>query len=512
MAVTLPPHSNTSPGGDSSIQSSLLTPPVTPLDVHELPYRPPETDSISLKMKKRKHNHKDEQNTYERVCDHKSTILGLSCDHNATSHRIAYAPSFDPKRSKSVDMLKLATSGSVSPTSVQVEAELRKEEVRRTRRWTLPSKSAATRGLTPLRSTVKQSTWRVIGESPAMITLRRATTNQHPNRAEMTFFPEPTFSYERSGLLSYLVSTFTKRKTSQEPAMLNFRPVGSRPYHRSALISSNSAHPTLTLPAATVYTETTVGARLAMPSLVPEMVVPRRCSTKYTSGGITYEILWDNDDNSSATQEFSRMSASPRRPSVAMIELEAQLVRRDSSKGYSSNSSRKSSSAMSYNSAGVLPEPNTALDSLEQLFPRLLHKTGLRDLPRSRKSQQRRSTSCSITVNEVQQQTLVDDSGRRDSVSANGLFPPLRYSHQSRTPSNPPSRYKQSPEAFEQGDNAWEGQPQRVGSFVGSKIGSSSHCRRRSSAKGQLVSGITCIPSVDVLGDIEESESQPLLR
>lgn len=310
-----------------------------------------------------------------------------------------------------------------------------------------------------------------------MITLRRATTSKSSRRTELTFFPEPKFSHERSGLLSYLVSTFTKVATSSDKTSLF--PIRTRRSSDSTASAKDGSRRTLTSPAATVYTETTIDASLAMPGLSHARDTMRRCSTKYVSNNVTYEIIWDDNDNSSVTQSSPQPSVSDRRLSLAVLKLESQLASSKPSTRRASELSRKSSVRRSYDSVDMFPERKMTHERLEQLFPALLHRSGLRDLPRSRQARQRRSTVCSITIDEPQQQILTGDGSREGSTGIIDFFPPFSGPISDTANLGDVHGDENEPEEVGQGRRLSESYRWQSRSSFGSLIGSSSRIHKQ---------------------------------
>lgn len=483
MSYPFPPAVSVRPtGGGTSIKSTLLTPPITPLSADDVPYRAATDDNVSLNMRKGKRTcaktkSKEQQKRPQQARASSSEVPTLD-----TMGRI------DKVRSHSLGLIARPDSGSVSPGSVKAGTPPSEDGTgNRSRRWTLSSKSAATRGFTPLKSTVKQATLSDRVESPAMITLRRATTNKSPKRNELTFFPEPKFGNESNGLLSYLVSTFTMSNLSDMAAPLFADAKSSR----NSSVGSGAAHPVSTYPAATVCTETTVESSFINPGYRPVKPSSRRCSARYISGETNYEVIWDDNDSLTSTQDSSGPSVPDRRMSMAVVKLESQLARSDTSSRRPSDKSMGSSTRASLSSAKQKYAQALTPDKLEQLFPRLLHKAGMGDLPRSRTGRKRRSTVCSITVDEPEQQTLAGNGGRKASTFTIDFFPPLSNTTSRRTSAAmSPSRLPgaASPcttrvsHSGKDADTTLSASPPKRRPGLGSMVGSSSHIRRRSSA------------------------------
>ena len=426
----------------SSINSSLLTPPLTPRSNHDIPFQPTESDRTSLNLKKR--------SKQKRMCKSKRDGFPESRQNNSSNGLIADGR----ERSKSLIAYSKRVSGDISPGSINPSAYT-VDRMQRMRRWTLPSKSTSTRCITPLRSTVKQATFGSAVESPAMITLRRATTSKSHKRMELTFFPEPRFSNERSSFLSYIVSTFSRTSLPSEAVAPVLHKSSST---RSDSVDSGLSRRGVAYPAATVFTEITVEPTLTSSSLTPPNCRSRRTSTRYVTGGTSYEIIWDEND-SSTTQDSSRQSTVDRRSSVAVTKLEAQLCRASTSTKSSDQSELLEQRSRAPSSSVLTHE------KLQQLMPRLLHKTGLRNLPRSNADKIRHKTKHSITTEEGTSEVLVEPDRRQSTCTIN-CFPPLE-SRRISLVCLPPSYEDLSPKPID-----------TYRSRLGSMIGASCHAKK----------------------------------
>lgn len=514
MAAPFPQLQQAStPVDASSIKSAFLIPPLTPLDIHDVPYRPPQHGQSSLDMKKKHHDHVEAFSVSD---------LSVNRHHGAPERHDSpkyVSPGHDTRatkymrHSRPLEETNPHDSGSTpskSPTAVSKIQESDGDIGSRQRRWKLPSKSEATRGFTPLRSTVKQATLHQDAESPAIIILRRATNNPPPRKSELTFFPEPTFSHERDGLLNYLISTFSRASMCNNRTSNLFH--DGRRSSRSTSVDSAAANGTVTMPAATVCTETAVDANLTMPGMMSDFFAKRRCSTKYTSGSTVYEIIWDENDSVSNADSSSRPSVgNGRRPSLAVFTLETQLARSHGSSRKQSQVSGISARRTSTKSFDMFPEQALTVGKLEAILPRLLHKTGLRDLPKSRAGRQRKSTICSITIDEADPRTLQGCGAEEHRLSVSGIefFPPLT----SRRNSGIADRGWTSDVDFEIADISTS----RKKPVHKSMVGSIDYTRRQSSGYVTTAMGIFRQPfnrvtsSISSENDGYESDKQPLL-
>lgn len=460
MSYQFPAYTSVTPTGEgSSIKSSLLTPPLTPHSEHDVPYRPTKADKTSLSMKKPKHKSKKRKSSKARNQRQSAIDDPPNCSATLPADNVCRRRSFN------------------TPYGGKTLCESADDAVERSRRWTLPSKSASTRVFTPLGSTVKQATLTNEVESPAMITLRRASTNKRPKRVEMTFFPEPKFGNERSTLLSYIVSTFTRADEMTTVQRTNGNLSANSTSMRSASVGSDGAHPASTFPAATVCTETFVESTLALPD--PDVIKPtrRRCSTKYVTADTSLEVIWDeNDLSTTTTQDSSQPSiTSGRRPSMAAVKLEAQLASSMQGSRRASTQSRKSSRTNSQGSVGMFLEQVMTPGKLSSLFPRLQHESVLRDLPRSRGS---RGVNVKMNVGSNSREANVDH--RRSSAQTLDLFPPLP-SRRSSVVRDGVGRVSSTQQADGQTCRRTSAASSLPTWRTGAMVGSSSHSRRRSS-------------------------------
>lgn len=461
MSFQFPAYTSVTPTGDgSSIDSSLLTPPLTPHSEHDVPYRPAKSDKTSLSMRSPRHKNKKSRAT------------------KAHRQRQALADELTDYPAKFViDDIRRDRSSTI-PYSGRTLFQPTEDASERSRRWTLPSKSTPTQVFTPLGSTVKQATMRGERESPAMITLRRASTCRKPKRVEMTFFPEPKFDNERSNLLSYIVSTFSRSDAVTTIQRTNGNFSRNSTSTRSASVGSDGAHPASTFPAATVCTETFVESTLTMPDPEITKLARRRCSTKYVTGDTSFEVIWDENDGSTTTPDSSPPSATPiRRPSMAAVKLEAQLASISQSSRRPSDQSRKSSRTNSQGSVNMFLEQVMTPKKLSSLFPRLLHESSLRNLPRSRGGSRGDRTNSDL---DPDSQVTIDERRKLSQAPAIDFFPPLPTRRSSKG-KDAARRRSSAQQADVQPCRRMSAAPASPAWRTGAMVGSSSHSRRRSS-------------------------------
>ena len=317
---------------DSSVHSyRLLTPPLSPASSEDIPFKPEHGDhtSLSMKTRHRGQHHRRQRRLRNRACQSSHDLrLTLPTDEVAV-HPLDH--------SKSLPTLK-QTRAQPSP---RIQSDSKRNSVGligpRSRRWTLPSKAPPTRGVASM-TTVETKPARQKKQeppdnlSPAMITLRRATTTRNESRKmSLTFFPEPTFERSRSGLLSSFLSTLTNvgnRSDPNDDADIVGK-ASSRRSSRTPSIEKGKAQPASCESAPIICTQVTgVVPSISVPGQKKSVSTPRRCSTKFVSGGSVFEVIWDEDMSSTTSDASSQPGLSPggRRKSVAVDMLESQLV------------------------------------------------------------------------------------------------------------------------------------------------------------------------------------------
>lgn len=424
MSHAFSSHMAAAPVGDSaSMDSTLLTPPLTPQSDYEIPYKPTMSDHLSLNQKKKNHKH---MKGFGMKREQRQGTTPLTADVSvaATSGR---PQSGGIHRSQSESIIRRRSTLEVSPRgSLPVTHSLAPKEDR-SRRWTLPFKSNATRAVTEVESTVKHATLRSKQESPAMITLRRATTSKTRRGTSLTFFPPPVFERQGSGLLNYLISTLSGSvKTTRSFVLAGGDMLQDSPRDLRVQI------PTFGHAAPTVCTETTVWHEVTVPGDEARITPRRRCSSKFVSNNQIFEVIWDENDSLTSSQETSRSSVggsgdggvSSRKRSMAVEQLEIQMVKseaasRQSSQGASQRVSRRGS----YTASASILNSQVLARKLSQTFSRLTHELALQNLPRS-KGKGNQASSIETSLSEPVQYQFTDDSKFR-LMSTIEFFPPL---------------------------------------------------------------------------------------
>ena len=474
------------PAREGSLHSStLLTPPQTPTIPKDAPFKPKHDDNISLSMKRRHTRDQHNDNTPPpRACVSDADL------RNSPPR----GPPLRRERSRSVPDLRGSRTFPISKAIPPAKTTGSGSADPRRRRWTLPSKASSTTYLAPTALTVpilskakekKHATKE--SDSPAMITLRRATTAKtSPRQMSLTFFPEPTFQRSRSGFLSSFLGTITRSEAKSNIDIVDIyqQENSTRRSSRSASVDSGKAQPSSSERAPTVCTEITgVEPRLSFPGQASSDPAFRRCSTRFISAGSVYEVIWDeNGSSTSSDTPPPQPITSQRRRSVAVEQLQSQLYKAEA------QSRRESLAAQpSLNTPSSMPErPDQSREpSFGQLFAYKLSQSAsdsfIHHLPRAQAS---RGTSLGNLV--------VPEEESEDGQPARTVefFPPLRSratTDASKTSpghtvdassSDPPSAHRTTPARQS---------PPRTSSQaggLGSMVGVSTHMRRTSAAPG----------------------------
>lgn len=488
---------NFSPVGSasSSLRSEpFLSPPVSHSSLDDIPFKAQENDRVSLSLKKAKGRRHGQRPGFSHRQFHSEKLKTLR--NKAQKCGSGHGPS--QRSLRTARSLPL-----IQPRFGPGIVELLPSPKRQTRRWTVPSKAGSTRGLativpvqTPASIADDHSSQRVkMSQSPAMITLRRATTSESHRRASFTSFPTPKFSRGSSGFLSSFLNSITGQ--DGPPPNANTKPgPASRTAHASrsaSVISNGEVLVSTTAAAPPVQTEVVqVEPRLSLCNSNHEANPFRRCSTRYISDNAVYEIIWDENWSSTSSEGAS---SSPQGKSLAMdgrcpVSTDAlgrrlsMILNQSSRKSIPVVTGRKMSCAQGSTSKRIL-EGLSESPSLAKMF---------RDpgfgipLPRSRASRKAETLRPMAVQVEFEQSTLADPPPLDVGTAAVEFFPPLR----SRANTNgstasadkPPDPHQESLEAVEQMDEATVGsledapgrQQGRRG--YGSMVGISSRAKR----------------------------------
>ena len=482
----------------SSVRSdTLATPPTSHKSFGDIPYKAQDDDHISLSMKKGKSHRRewDEtsprwKTTAVRPPNRKSKTQTSGSRHRPRSLRKTHSlPTVQPR----------FDHGSVETFEAPGNAP------KRARRWTVPSKAVSTCGLATLvqvdetasKTNSNDNTTTRAALSPAMITLRRATTvRSRRQTATLTSFPTPKFSRSSNGLLSSFLSSITgydeipvctrRESNSKQTTTLKARKV-------SIMDIKNDLRPSTSGVAPPVQTEVVVvepRISISEPNMVATSV--RRCSTRYISESTVYEIIWDENWSSSSSSAggmpspYGRGSIMQTREFAGPDKLEERLS------NVLSHSRQASVQESRSRGTSWLPGMESSLQSIwtNPKIARLFREPAFDEVPRSRSSKRDNLGSPVATDVDFEHATQRKRLVQEALCEHVEFFPPLRsrastsgdkslengasgaaqvllapYEQQKYTATNP----------------VWEDAPRKsVMSFYGSMIGSSSHSKRRS--------------------------------
>ncbi|OAP60062.1 hypothetical protein AYL99_05064 [Fonsecaea erecta] len=484
----------------SSLRSQeLLSPPISNKSAEDIPFKAETPDHPSLNMKKRR-NHR--HGRHDNVCrptkaGYKKKARQCKDQGSGTRHR-----SYFLRRTLSLP--------SVQPRFDLGTVKLLQSPQRRARRWTVPTKALSTQGLATLVpvdanacTADPPSAMRFdSNRSPAMITLRRATTSRSRKQATLTSFPPPKFRRHGSGLLSMFLNSITgydEGVNHDDTDRDRTRPVAQKPREAST-VGKDDIHPSTSSAAPPVQTEV-VAVEPREPSSGPNQAAEpvRRCSTRYVSDNVVYEIIWD--ENCSLSSSDGELPSPPGQASLLQSRdlIGPETLERRLSKALSQ--SRRASHQEDWrNKSSYVPDSTLSTHGVwnNPKIIRLLREPASRNLPHSRafkRGKMRLSSSTDVEVDEGSKRRALEEA------STNGVefFPPLR----SRANTNGSGKAK-APWFI----NIW-GTAERLGplpfdlleegsglevarSRYGSMIGVSSHSKRRTaSAEGHLQSSRT---------------------
>lgn len=311
----------------------LLSPPASQQSWKDVPFKAKESDRTSLNMKRKKRpsynaSHQLWQQTFNRS---EQDLRNKSQRRRRKQKRNFRRPSM--QRSVSLPLLQPRfTHGTIELLSNAGSQH-------RPRRWTVPSKAPSTRGLTSIlpvdpSEETRHSSEENLLQSPAMITLRRATTSTDSRRMSLTSFPPPQFGRYSNWFLSSFLNSIIPNElgdSNQQPSFYMVSTDSRRP--RSASINSTEAQPCISTTAPVVCTELIMMEPQGSSSSEMLKFNPgRRCSTRFVSDDNVYEILWDEDSSSTSSEgltipKVDRTSSDERRRSSAVDGLQSQLSR-----------------------------------------------------------------------------------------------------------------------------------------------------------------------------------------
>lgn len=609
--------------GEYGVDTNLLSPPLSVGRFDTPPFRPADSDQTSLSMKNRRRRRRSRRHRDGLVRASTGDTQEQPIQAHPTRKRLN-STSVPDLRQKSSSQPALSAAGQFlmrqqlqalhvarrkDSIARSVETKRRASLPQKPRRWTMPSKAASTRVLSesamPVISTYlvasqsyqedtrtasgKPSTSRPsllsspqaennsvsthVGETPAMITLRRASkkgTSSLVRRASLrpnaiTSFPPPKFNRTTS---TYICSFFginspqTSSKNgelSQTSVRQSSRSTGPNSIAslRKASVTADKVQLTANTVATPAVTQVEFHPLFHCRADQQELLTrsARRCSTTIVSGSSVHEIIWDEHVTSSSEDStcacLSRQTSnSPkksgsrdygRRQSVLVEKLEAQLrdngQRRASLESQSSSSSRRSTGSDNLGKATLRKLTGWYLGSLIQANDLQEHRPSI--APRPELSRDMSTTADGLFAS-------FQEEGPSATTEHVGFFPPLEGSagnsqrssvsrEQSPHPEarkisveEPSSMLKFDTPVFSERVSKGKGRARnssdqfsdprgpglyRPGATIGNGIGHSSHMRRRSSEayKPSFSTGSLRVSRQRSYEHLEHDEFTPLL-
>lgn len=387
---------------DSLRSEPWLSPPLSHKRSEEMPFKAKSTDRVSLNMKRRK----GRKHGWRHLLSQHPSDTGLRKSHSLPIVQPGYAPA----------VIGLPTSPHQG-----------------TRRWTIPSKAAPTRGLAIIVPVQEAASRRPrkqpkSSQSPAMITLRRATASESNRRLSLTSFPPPKFNRTRGGFLSSFLNSITGEDEHCVETKSSLEASGYKTQRRdSTFVSGNDALPSTSAAAPPIHTEViAIEAQVSLSGQDYTVDSIRRCSTRYISDDGVYEIIWDEESSSPerVTPRHENEFVLDGRPVEGAESLEQRLS------NVLSHSRRSSVLAPASRRKSYWPGSDTLsqgllLPSTRSKLARLAREAAFRSLPRSKASKKREMMNPMATQIRVTQQHLVDPLVQEGEVENGELSPPL---------------------------------------------------------------------------------------
>ncbi|KIW19531.1 hypothetical protein PV08_00103 [Exophiala spinifera] len=310
-----------------------------------------------------------------------------------------------------------------------LQSELRARSILRSRRWSIPSKAPSTRALVTIapvpetRGAVSQKP--NTAQTPAMITLRRATTAGSPKRMSLTFFPTPRFSRRYTGFLSYFLTTFSSKGERRSSPTEILQVMGSKTDTPPApSIEDNEARPSTSSVALPIFTELTPMPAPSSPSGQPMEAFNsmRRCSTRYVSNNIVYEIIWGEDGYNAISKDCIPSSVGRDTGVEGEVSVDTGPLKRRLSKVLTQSTS--SSALQTSRRTSWWPGSETFPGLLPLMespkLAKIAREVAFRDLPQSQSSKKPVIPSTLATDLDGDQQLFVEPT----TTQAGNIFPP----------------------------------------------------------------------------------------
>lgn len=494
----------------SPYHDDLLTPPLTNPSLDEPPFRPAESDRISLNMKRHHGDLQQKRRRHNRACVSSGDVDQTTLLHESPRRilsRCRSAPVLTNLLQTAVDGDKSCKQAKLcfdaKRTHKADPASRRDSLPNHPRRWTISGKAAPTHVLTSMSPSAllpeqdrpsddgEDAGDTAIVETPAMITLQRAASSKSRRTSlrpeAYTSFPTPTFRKTRSGFVTNLFGDGWRRSdntlvcTSVESVSVISQSHCPPPRSARASVDQGNVRPSQSTVAHPVCTDVAFDPFIQTQMATPQPAIrARRCSTKYVSGGSTVEIIWDENVSTSSSSGSRRTSAEQtrrismrdnevvltRRPSVAVDKLETQL-----SKGI--QQCRRISSASKSRGAG---KNATRRDTYHNSFHNMLNFQEAGDAEEPDRSMRSRASTtskqkCPSPEIEVHLTTVTGDA---TSTQHMGFFPPLSPNATNSQAQNDPLLVNPWRTSWEIGNDTVTPLParhQRKGSMIGQSTG-----------------------------------------
>lgn len=473
---------------DSLRAKPLLSPPLSHNSSEDIPFKADNADRISLSMKKSKGHMHGWHHSFPRrapTTPIESSFKRRRQDCKDEHTHISSGPRLRSTRSLPT-MLPRNAGGNRQPAY---------KSGQRKRRWSVASKAASTRGLAtviPVAETAnkrrKKRTQAI--QSPAMITLRRATTSRPPERMSLTSFPPPKFGRD-TGFLSSFLNSITGHGDYRLEPNPTLQSSGDRSESSPSYSCSKETWPSTSSIAPPMFTElTSVEPHLSLPHQIQAIDRVRRCSTRYISDDGVHEIIWD-ENSSSASSESLNATPGDRQPELDEHLSDTEILQRRLSEVLV-QSRRGSASTEMNRRTSYWPGSENISQALLPLInnspklAKIAREAAFRTLPRSKAWRQAESvTPLAASMNLEQQHLLVSVTEEAADVDVQ-YFPPLAGLPNSRTRCGSASSDDEAASMAEDAGSPFSGSPgglsaeTRARDRLGSMVGISRHQKRLS--------------------------------
>ncbi|KIW55959.1 hypothetical protein PV05_04663 [Exophiala xenobiotica] len=419
-------------GTPSSLRSEpLLSPPLSHNSSEDIPFRPDDSDRISLTMKKHKSHRQGWHDPFSPHTRPTNPTVNARQPRRGRSLRKRSCTSDSATLRKARSLPDVQSNQRPWRTGLVINHNIQ------TRRWTVSSKAAATRGLATV-IPVPEPAGRIskktaITQSPAMITLRRATTTASPKRMSLTSFPTPKFSRQNTGFLSSLLNTITGQDEYRVGPSESLQAIGSNSQTpRRHSVDRNEARPATGTIAPPMFTAVTpIPPRLSLAGQSFGVFDPmRRCSIKYVSEDVMYEVIWDENSSTPSSEDAGPSPAERDIGVHGNYPEDSETLERRLSKVLT-QSRRPSTSAQMSRRTSYWPGSETFAHGILPLMTspklaKIAREAAFRSLPRSKGSRKAEVMTPLASSIDVEQQQLLLDPLMNEAGKVNvQYFPPL---------------------------------------------------------------------------------------